>query len=221
MNVKSILKEITPPLFIKFYKLFKKKITHSFIQGKERSSDYYDKAFLRERWYKHYTMSEYYSLWAIIEDRISKNIPKLIIDIGCGPGQFASFLVDMNYKNYLGLDFSKTAIEQAKKICPDFEFLIADIFETDVLSVKDYELIICTEVLEHVDNDFGVLEKIKRGTRFLGTVPNFPFPSHVRYFNNANEVHDRYDKYFDVLYVKTHITDSKGTKFFLMEGIIS
>jgi SAM-dependent methyltransferase len=220
MNIKFILKEITPPLIYKFYKSSKKIITSSLVQGKERSSNYYDKAFLNDRWYEHYSNSEYYSLWTIIEDRISRYLPRLIIDIGCGPGQFAAFLSDKKYNNYVGLDFSKTAIEQAKKINPQFEFLIADVFETDLLLIRDYDLVVCTEVLEHVENDFKILQGIKKGTRFLGTVPNFPFPSHVRYFNDATEVYARYNKFFNKLDVKTHIADSKGTLFFLMDGVI-
>jgi len=220
MKFNALFKEITPPFVYNLYKLTKKKITNSFVEGRERSSEYYDKAFKRDRWYEHYTKSEYYPLWTIIEDRISKVLSIIILDIGCGPGQFASFLADKKYTNYIGLDFSKTAIEQAKRICPHFEFMIADIFETDILSVKNYDLVICTEVLEHVENDFEILKKIKKGTRFLGTVPNFPFPSHVRCFNDAVEVIARYKQFFVTLNVKTHIADSKGTKFFLMEGVI-
>jgi 2-polyprenyl-3-methyl-5-hydroxy-6-metoxy-1,4-benzoquinol methylase len=190
------------------------------IEGKERPAEYYDRAFMRERWYEHYTKSEYYSIWTVIEDRISKKLPVTILDIGCGPGQFASFLNDRNYTDYIGLDFSKTAIEQAIKKCPHFEFIIADIFETDILTVKDYDLVICTEVLEHVENDFEILKRIKNGTRFIGTVPNFPYPSHVRYFKDAMEVNERYQRFFKTLNLKTHIADSKGTKFFLMEGIL-
>ena len=49
-----------------------------------------------------------------------------------------------------------------------------------------------TEVLEHVLDDFAVIPCFPAGTRCLMTFPNFPWRSHVRYFETAESVSARY-----------------------------
>ena len=51
---------------------------------------------------------------------------------------------------------------------------------------------ICFEVLEHIQDDLGVLNRIPRGTKLLLSVPNFDDPYHVRYFSSEKEVYERY-----------------------------
>ena len=134
-------------------------------------------------------------------------------------GKLASLLQDKGITQYVGLDFSSKRIGQAKKFCPQLSFIQADIFECDHLETLDYELIVCTEFLEHVERDLDVLRRIKPGTRFLGTVPNFPYISHVRHFNDQDEVYSRYQSCFQTLRVDTFLANEKGSTFFLLDGV--
>jgi 2-polyprenyl-3-methyl-5-hydroxy-6-metoxy-1,4-benzoquinol methylase len=189
--------------------------------SREKNADFYDRTFLEhEHWKNHYTSSRYYPLWSIIVDRILRSGAESIIDIGCGAGQFASFLKDKGIRKYVGLDFSQERIKHAKIICPDFNFIVSDVFETNVFSVNDYDTAICLEFLEHVERDLDTIEMIRAGTRFFGTVPNFPYSSHVRHFNNPQEVIERYGKKFQDFSVDIHLQNDKGTKFFLMDGTV-
>ena len=92
-------------------------------------------------------------------------------------------------------------------------------FETDLLSA--YDTVVCLEFLEHVERDLEILGRIRGGTHFYGTVPNFPSGAHVRHFESAQEVYERYEKRFHELAVDTHLADTKGRLFFVMEGIIA
>lgn len=215
-----MLKNLLPPIAVKLIQLFRTNQIIDF-KGKERDSSFYDKNFLNSNHYsKHYTKSPYYTLWAILVDRILHTNITSILDIGCGPAQLALFLRDNGITNYLGIDFSHERIKQARKICPEFKFVEANVFKTDLFEKYHYECVICTELLEHIENDIELIQRILPGTHFWGTVPNFPYKSHVRFFKNSEEVFDRYGKYFKSLKVDTHLNNTTGSKYFIMDGII-
>jgi len=169
----------------------------------------------------HYSESEYYFIWTVIADRIVTSGVKFILEIGCGPGQLACLLRDKGCRGYHGFDFSPKRIERAKRICPDFAFSLQDAFQTDLFTSLHYDAVICTEFLEHIEQDIEVLKKIKSGTVFYGTVPNFPFVSHVRYFRSEDEVVSRYRSCFSELRVDAFLADGAGKTFYLLEGTIS
>jgi SAM-dependent methyltransferase len=189
-------------------------------QGAEQSADFYDRSFLdHDHWKRHYTESHYYPVWAVLADRILRAGSESVLDIGCGPGQVAALLRDKGISRYLGIDFSTERIKQARSVCPEFEFLAADIFACDVLTTRTYDCVVCTEFLEHVDRDLEVLDLLRPGTRCLATVPNFGALQHVRFFRDVREVTRRYSEKFVDLRVDDHLATARGTRFFIMDGI--
>ena len=142
-----------------------------------------------------------------------------ILDIGCGTGQLGCLLRDKGVPRYHGFDFSPKRVEQARHLCPEFSFTVEDAFATSLFRTCEYDAVICTEFLEHVEGDIEVVNRIRSGTRFYGTVPNFPFVSHVRHFQHADEVHDRYAPHFGDLRIDTFLANEKGKTFYLIEGI--
>lgn len=118
-----------------------------------------------------------------------------ILEIGCGAGQFASMLFDHGFLNYTGFDYAAEGIALAKKNNPNHaeRFFVEDAFQTEFIE-QDYNLVICFEVLEHVQKDLALLQRIRSGTQMLLSVPNFDDPYHVRYFKNEDEVRERYNK---------------------------
>ncbi len=227
-GMKALIKDFVPPIVLRLAGTIRHplragtsdNLTETSKEGRERGPEFYDRTFLhREHWRRHYTESRYYALWTVIADRIARAGVTSVLDIGCGPGQVASLLRDKGLPRYLGIDFSPERIEQAKRICPEFEFVLADAFETDLLSAYDYDAVVCTEFLEHVKRDEEVLDKIRAGTRFYGTVPSFPGPSHVRHFEDAQEVMERYGRHFQDFSVDIHFANKGRGRYFLMEGL--
>lgn len=168
---------------------------------------------------KHYTEVFYYFLWAVLADRLVRDGVKNVLDVGCGTGQVAALLHDKGIESYHGLDFSQKRIEMARVACPEYQFSHADAFTTDLFETVDYDTVISLEFLEHVDHDTDALKRIRPGTRFYGTVPNFPNISHVRHFKSCEEVEARYAPFFDDFRVDSFLRDTKGIEFFLMQGI--
>ncbi len=72
-----------------------------------------------------------------------------ILDLGCGAGHFLYFLRSLGYNNLSGIDISRDQIEQAKKIV---ECSLENIGINDFLSStdKEYDLIICNHIIEHL-----------------------------------------------------------------------
>lgn len=118
-----------------------------------------------------------------------------ILEIACGAGQFAEMLFDCGFQNYMGFDYAEEGIALAKKNNPEQKdrFFVADAFQTELLQQK-YDLVICFEALEHIQKDLELLHRVLPGTRMLLSVPNFNDPYHVRYFQNEDEVRNRYEK---------------------------
>lgn len=220
--MKNLIKAVTPPIILSGVKaVFQSKDRHNIKKEGEKDSSWYDESFERtDHWKRHYSQSNYYFLWTVISDRIVRSGANSILDIGCGSGQLACLIRDKGIKKYHGFDFSAKRIAQAEKACPEFNFSQQDAFKTDLFNTCDYSSIICTEFLEHVENDIDVLSRIRSGSKFYGSVPNFPYESHVRHFKNESEVLSRYKKCFEDLRVDTFLANDRGKTFYLLEGKI-
>jgi hypothetical protein len=96
---------------------------------------------------------------------------------------------------------------------------VGDAFETELFDEYRYDAVISTEFLEHVEEDLRIIEKIRPGARVYASVPNFPSAAHVRYFESAQEIYDRYIDYFDYLGVDVFPSNDKGRVFYLIEGV--
>jgi SAM-dependent methyltransferase len=86
-----------------------------------------------------------------------------VLDIGCGQGSLLSEVRALRPSiTVTGVDVSDSALRLAQDKLPDGEFTKLDI-TTDCLD-KQFDLVLCSEVLEHVDNDLAALQGIARMT---------------------------------------------------------
>jgi 2-polyprenyl-3-methyl-5-hydroxy-6-metoxy-1,4-benzoquinol methylase len=83
-----------------------------------------------------------------------------VLEIGCGPGQLARFLCDRGLRSYTGFDFSPRAIEMARAQGTGYPFTVDNALTTCLMLQPDYDLVICTEVLEHIEADLDIIDRI-------------------------------------------------------------
>ncbi len=166
--------------------------------GPEVSKTYYDDIYKDSQKYSEEGERSVYSrVWDEIVARIDKGRHTRILDIGCGPGQFAEYLLQRCPSiEYTGVDFSRVAIDAAKKRCPPGTFVEADLFQTDILDEGEYDLVVALEVLEHLEDDLAVLGRIPAGKDVIFSVPNFDSFGHVRFFPTVASVDERYASLF-------------------------
>lgn len=88
--------------------------------------------------------------------------PKKILDVGSASGWFLS-KISLQHPDatYYGIDIYQEAIEYGKKAYPHIEFSVASA-EKIPYKANCFDIVICTEVLEHVENPQMVLQEIKR-----------------------------------------------------------
>lgn len=192
------------------------------MKKQEASVEYYDLMYQEGGWngnyFKHYSHSPYLKCWEKILSFMGSLKDKRILDIGCGVGQFASFLRDNGLESYCGIDFSQEAIKQAKqKGLENFIFKKEDIFHSDTLN-EDFDYVVILEVLEHLKEDLKLLSLFKSKTKMIISVPNYDSASHVRYFSNLDSVILRYQSLMKI-YKSASIEINQGAGIiFLLEG---
>lgn len=102
---------------------------------------------------------------------------KNILDAGCGEGFSLYKLSEYNVgEKREGVDYSKEAISIGKKLFPHLLLKQGSIYK---VSYKDnaFDIVLSTEVLEHLENPKKALQEILRVSKkyILVSVPNEPF----------------------------------------------
>jgi len=117
-----------------------------------------------------------------ILETVAKEKPKRILDIGCGRGFYLNAVTAFSFiKEIYGIDIQKEYVAQAKKITRDnrVNVQVASIYKLPFPS-DFFDLIICSEVFEHLADEKKGLSEIKRvlksGGSVIVTVPNENFP---------------------------------------------
>lgn len=134
--------------------------------------------------------------WAVKESirliTLDSTISPKILEIGCGLGYLTYSLNKEGY-NSLGLDISKEAVNQAIQNYGNY-FICADLYEYAINHENEYDIIIFTEVIEHLNDINSFMESLKKLLTFEGkiilTTPNKSFyPLEVLWATDLPPVH--------------------------------
>lgn len=95
----------------------------------------------------------------LIGNLIEPLVFETVLDVGCGQG---SFLAELRAKfphiKPYGIDISPKALDLARGRVPDGEFHILDI--TQQALDKKFNLVLCSEVLEHLSDDLAAIQNL-------------------------------------------------------------
>lgn len=124
-----------------------------------------------------------------------------VIDLGCGTGRFSQALYRQTRRSsYLGIDFSRAALAEAKRGFSDgvlkyegIKFRRQDLTRWKPESaLASNTIFTCLEVLEHLEGDLDLVGRIPPGFRLIFSVPNYPSAAHVRDFRTLGTIWERY-----------------------------
>lgn len=102
---------------------------------------------------------------------------KKVLDAGCGEGfSLNKLMLNKIGKEIEGIEYSNEAIALGKKLFPNVKIKQGSIYELPYKN-SSFDLVICTEVLEHLDDPTKALKEILRVSKknLIISVPNEPF----------------------------------------------
>jgi SAM-dependent methyltransferase len=106
----------------------------------------------------------------------ASNFAIKVLDVGCGVGTLCLYLASKGAKTK-GVDVSERAITIAKHAAKTLQLKNVEFVKKQLWSGKaDFDLVICSEVIEHVEDDQRLLkdikDKLKKRGRLLLTTPS-------------------------------------------------
>ena len=130
------------------------------------------------------------ALQAVVEERNKADVN--ILEIGCGLG-YLTYSIHKNGYRILGMDIAEHSIKSAIE---DFGnlFLHADLYKYAPNHQQEYDVIILTEVIEHIDDIIKFMAAIKlllkQSGHIILTTPNKSFyPSNIIWATDLPPVH--------------------------------
>lgn len=117
------------------------------------------------------------NFFTVLADEVKKLEPKAILDVGCGEGFTLQRLKDAGIgRSYEGVDALPAALALGRKMHPGLRLRQGDIYHLPY-KANAFDVVICTEVLEHLQEPAKALKELKRVTKnfCVLSVPNEPW----------------------------------------------
>jgi SAM-dependent methyltransferase len=149
-----------------------------------------------------YRRSGYYPLFRAVARLLQQRQPASVLEVGCGTGAMAHLLFDRTTLDYRGFDFSPLAVDKARARTGRRDaFYVADATAAATYAGQHRDAIVCTEVLEHIEQDREAMAHWPTGTWCVCSVPNYDADTHVRLFRTEEEVRERYGALIDIQHI--------------------
>ena len=132
---------------------------------------------------------------------------KRVLDLACGEG-YGSYLLAKTAKSVVGIDIDNNSIKHArnKYLKQNLEFRVGSITEIPIDGERLFDVAICFEALEHIEDHQKLLSEAKRLLTpegvFIVSTPNKTVYTDESQFNNPFHVHELYFDEFRELFEK-------------------
>ena len=78
-----------------------------------------------------------------------------ILDVGCANGGLLQFLSEEEFEGYIGVDFDRVRIDEAKCTYPDKQFYVLDAAYGLPFADESFDVVVCADMLEHIPYDIA------------------------------------------------------------------
>jgi 2-polyprenyl-3-methyl-5-hydroxy-6-metoxy-1,4-benzoquinol methylase len=134
----------------------------------------------------------YWVINSVLSQNTSPKESLNIIEVGSGLGYLTYALTQAGYRT-VGLDISQKAVDEATKTFGKY-YVCTDVFEYSVQHKESYDVIILTEVIEHVETPVeflaSLMHMLKKGGQIILTTPNKTiYPEHIVWQTDSPPVH--------------------------------
>ncbi len=112
----------------------------------------------------------------LISEMIPQNPSLKVLDAGCGEGHLLERLhKNLKHHSFTGIDITDIALKKAKERCPFATIQKMDLYHLN-LPDNSFDVVICTEVLEHISDYRTAIKElirvVKHGGFLIITFPN-------------------------------------------------
>lgn len=124
----------------------------------------YNRLYRSDRLLAEYLVPERLRFYEEVAERCASLAPRRIIDVGCGPGTLLRLLVARlpgKPELVVGVDRSRAGIRRARKLLPEARWLVGDLNRLPADSER-FDLVLCTEVLEHIREPRRAVDVLRR-----------------------------------------------------------
>src|SRR3989344_2071431 len=118
-----------------------------------------------------------------ILEAIENNQPAKILDAGCGRGFYVKLFTYLGFaQKIVGIDINEVYLQKARQIARDNKKVVLKQGSIYKIPYPDnhFDCVVCSEVLEHLDDDSAALKELYRVLKpqglLLVTVPHYRFP---------------------------------------------
>jgi 2-polyprenyl-3-methyl-5-hydroxy-6-metoxy-1,4-benzoquinol methylase len=165
------------------------------VPGYNRYWSYMNEVKTADKPFQYLANSEeaYWGIQQALNQLVPTKASSKILELGSGLGYLTYALKDEGY-NIAGLDISNEAIAQAKKSFGDF-YVCRDLHDYALEKPNAYNVVILTEVIEHIEEPISFIESIlkllKKDGHIIITTPNKSLiPSDIVWDSEAPPVHN-------------------------------
>jgi 2-polyprenyl-3-methyl-5-hydroxy-6-metoxy-1,4-benzoquinol methylase len=111
------------------------------------------------------------SFYEEVAEISAKERPRTVIDVGCGAGNLLRAVLEKTVPapaRVVGIDYANAGIQRARQLVPSGEFRTESLYDLD--PVESFDLVLCTEVLEHLRDPKKAVEVLVRLCARLGVI---------------------------------------------------
>jgi ubiquinone/menaquinone biosynthesis C-methylase UbiE len=130
---------------------------------------------------------------------------KKVLDLSCGEG-YGSFMLAEESGEVIGIDIDENTIRHAsmKYVKKNLEFIIGSMLDIPIKDGKMFDVIVCFEAIEHIEDHDGLMKEVKRLLKsdgvfvvstpnkkyLLSNQPNYRSPFHLKelYFDEFRDL---------------------------------
>jgi trans-aconitate methyltransferase len=164
------------------------------VATRRNTREAYETVYGSDRLVAEYLSDERVEFYEELAEKLSQLEPRSIADVGCGTGHLLRLLVDRlptPPERVVGIDHAEAGIRRARALLPTATWIVGDVYSWSP-DAGEFDLVLCTEVLEHLAEPERVVAVLCRvcapGGRVAITVPDGgqdTWDGHINFWDEA------------------------------------